>query len=89
MCLFDIITPPQKGPLSPSTAPLTLEALTRAATQGQSCIVVSFPPIILFRMWEFEETPHPAGLSKYDQKIDLYYYVRLSSGYMKRCFITF
>ena len=48
MCLFEIITPPQNGPLSPSTAPLTLEALTRAATHGQSCIVVSDPPIILF-----------------------------------------
>ena len=48
ICLFDIITPPQNGPLSPSTAPSTLDALTRAATHGQSCIVVSDPPIILF-----------------------------------------
>ena len=77
MCRFDMITPPQKGPLSPSTAPLTLEALTRAATQGQSCIVVSFPPIILFLMWEFEETPHPAGLSKQNQKIGQFCYCRL------------
>ena len=63
MCRLDIRTPPQNGPFSPSTAPSTFVALTRAATQGQSWMLVSLPPVILFRMWDLEEIPHPAGLS--------------------------